>query len=36
MAYVMWAVVLVLLYPVCRWYQQFKLTKPAESLWRLF
>ena len=35
MAYVMWAVVLVLLYPVCRWYQQFKLTKPAESLWRL-
>lgn len=36
MAYVMWAVVLVALYPVCRWYQQFKLTKPAESLWRLF
>ena len=36
MAYVMWVVVLVLLYPVCRWYQQFKLTKPAESLWRLF
>lgn len=36
MAYVMWAVILVLLFPVCRWYQQFKLTKPAESFWRLF
>lgn len=35
-AYAMWVVVLVLLYPVCARYRQFKLSKPPESLWRLF
>lgn len=35
-AYLMWAVVLVALYPVCRWYRGFKAARPAESLWRLF
>ena len=35
-AYVMWALVLVALYPVCAWYRKFKLSKPRESLWRLF
>ena len=35
-AYVMWVVVLVLLYPVCAWYRGFKLAKPRESLWRMF
>jgi uncharacterized membrane protein len=36
MAYVMWAVVLILLYPVCLRYRTFKMSKPPESLWRLF
>lgn len=36
MAYAGWGVVLVLLYPVCVWYRRFKMSKPAESLWRLF
>lgn len=35
-AYVMWAAVLVVLYPVCAWYRGFKLTKPRDSLWRMF
>lgn len=34
--YFMWAVLLALLYPLCLWYRKFKLTKPAESLWRMF
>lgn len=34
-AYVVWALVLVALYPACRWYRTFKMSKPAESLWRL-
>ena len=35
-AYLVWAPVLVVLYPVCAWYRTFKMTKPRESLWRLF
>lgn len=35
-AYAVWAAVLVLLYPVCAWYRRFKMSKPRESLWRLF
>jgi uncharacterized membrane protein len=35
-AYVVWAGVLVALYPVCAWYRRFKMTKPKDSLWRLF
>jgi uncharacterized membrane protein len=34
--YVVWAAVLVVLYPVCAWYRKFKMTKPRESLWRMF
>ncbi|MEZ5355242.1 MAG: heparan-alpha-glucosaminide N-acetyltransferase domain-containing protein [Bryobacteraceae bacterium] len=36
MAYLVWACVLVALYPVCVWYRGFKMTKPKESLWRMF
>jgi uncharacterized membrane protein len=35
-AYVAWAFVLVALYPLCAWYRNSKMTKPRESLWRLF
>jgi uncharacterized membrane protein len=35
-AYVVWAAVLAMLYPVCVWYRRFKLGKPADSLWRMF
>jgi uncharacterized membrane protein len=35
-AYVVWALVLVALYPVCAWYRNFKMAKSRESLWRLF
>jgi uncharacterized membrane protein len=34
--YLVWAAVLVALYPVCAWYRRFKMAKPRESLWRLF
>lgn len=34
--YVFWFVGLVLLYPMCRWYGNFKKRKPADSIWRLF
>ena len=34
MAYGMWAVVLLLLYPVCAFYRNFKMAKPPESPWR--
>jgi len=36
MAYVIWAAVIVALYPVCIWYRNFKMAKPPESLWRMF
>jgi uncharacterized membrane protein len=35
-AYAIWIVVLVLLYPVCALYRNFKMNKPPESLWRHF
>ena len=35
-AYLVWAAVLVALYPACAWYRRFKMSKPGESLWRLF
>lgn len=34
--YAVWAVVLVALYPICALYRKFKMTRSAESLWRLF
>jgi len=34
-AWVMWLVLLIILYPVCLWYRNFKLAKPKESFWRL-
>ena len=35
-AYWVWAAVLVTLYPACAWYRRFKMSRPRESLWRLF
>jgi uncharacterized membrane protein len=35
-AYGVWFAVIIVLYPLCRWYRDFKLGKPPESLWRLF
>lgn len=34
--YLVWAVVVAALYPMCVRYAQFKFAKPATSLWRLF
>ena len=34
--YMVWAIVLVLLYPVCGMYRRFKLSRPASSAWRMF
>jgi uncharacterized membrane protein len=34
--YAVWAAVLVALYPVCASYRKFKMSKPPNSLWRLF
>jgi uncharacterized membrane protein len=34
--YVVWAVVMAGLYPVCARYARFKFSKPTTSLWRLF
>ncbi|KAK2616226.1 hypothetical protein QQS21_000860 [Conoideocrella luteorostrata] len=31
-----WALVMLLLWPVCRWYSRFKSGKPADSIWRFF
>ena len=36
MAYLVWAAVVAALYPACVWYRKFKMSKPPESLWRLF
>jgi uncharacterized membrane protein len=35
-AWFVWAPVLVVLYPLCAWYRNFKMAKPRESVWRLF
>ncbi len=34
--YLMWAIGLVILYPLCTRYERFKAGKPTESVWRLF
>ncbi len=34
--YLLWAIGLILLYPLCVWYGNYKRGKPADSLWRLF
>jgi uncharacterized membrane protein len=34
--YLVWAVVVAALYPMCARYAQFKFSQPATSLWRLF
>ena len=34
--YGVWAVGLVAMYPLCRWYAGFKASRPIDSLWRLF
>jgi len=34
--YLVWAVVVAALYPMCERYAQFKFSQPATSLWRLF
>jgi uncharacterized membrane protein len=35
-AWLVWAVVVTALYPVCLWYRRFKMAKPRDSLWQLF
>jgi len=34
--YIFWLIGLVILYPLCLWFGQFKSQKPQESLWRFF
>jgi uncharacterized membrane protein len=34
--YLLWITGLLILYPLCVWYGNFKQGKPADSLWRLF
>lgn len=34
--YLVWAAVVLMLYPMCAGYARFKFSKPATSLWRLF
>lgn len=34
--YLVWLLGLLLLYPMCRWYEGFKRSKPVESVWRYF
>ena len=34
--YPVWLLGLVILYPMCRWYDRFKRRQPPDSLWRLF
>jgi uncharacterized membrane protein len=34
--YPIWLAVLILLYPPCRWYGEFKRRKPVESIWKFF
>ncbi|KAF6818843.1 hypothetical protein CPLU01_13193 [Colletotrichum plurivorum] len=31
-----WAAVMVIMYPLCRWYGAFKKTRSADSVWRFF
>jgi uncharacterized membrane protein len=34
--FAIWALAMLMLWPVCRWYSRFKSTKPADSIWRFF
>ncbi len=34
--YPVWALVVVVMYPICYWYGEWKSKKPAESIWRFF
>jgi uncharacterized membrane protein len=34
--YIFWILGLILLYPICIWYGDFKRKKPSDSLWRFF
>ncbi|OAA62081.1 hypothetical protein LEL_10745 [Akanthomyces lecanii RCEF 1005] len=34
--FAIWAAFMMALWPLCRWYGRFKLTKPSDSLWRFF
>jgi uncharacterized membrane protein len=34
--YVVWALALVLLYPICAMYRRWKMSRPSESMWRMF
>ncbi|OAR01817.1 hypothetical protein LLEC1_00682 [Akanthomyces lecanii] len=31
-----WVLCLLIMWPLCRWYGQFKFGKPSDSLWRIF
>ncbi len=33
--YLVWPVVLAIMYPLCIWYRNFKMRRPAESFWRM-
>lgn len=32
----LWALAMLILWPICRWYSRFKSTKSANSIWRFF
>jgi uncharacterized membrane protein len=34
--FAIWALCMLILWPLCRWYSRFKSTKSADSLWRFF
>ncbi|KAI9150331.1 hypothetical protein HJFPF1_10093 [Paramyrothecium foliicola] len=34
--FAIWALIMLVLWPFCRWYSRFKSTKPADSIWRFF
>jgi uncharacterized membrane protein len=36
MMYLVWAIGLIILYPLCKWYSRFKSQSAPDSLWRLF
>ena len=36
MMYLFWLIGLLILFPICQWYDRFKRSRPAESVWRFF
>ncbi len=34
--FIAWLMIIVAMYPICKWYGQFKRRKPEHSLWRFF